>query len=49
MKEKCEKFLEVTQTEFDIEPGKVYDDNIINIDSTMSDPEGFTLYDSSTL
>jgi hypothetical protein len=38
MKEKCEKFLEVSQTEFDIDHEKVFDDSIININSTMSDP-----------
>jgi hypothetical protein len=38
MKEKCEKFLEVSQTEFDIDHEKVFDDSIININSTMNDP-----------
>ena len=38
MKEQCEKFLEVDQKEFDIDHEKVFDDSIINIQSTMSDP-----------
>jgi hypothetical protein len=38
MKEQCEKFLEVDQREFDIDLEKVFDDSIINIQSTMSDP-----------
>ena len=38
MKEQCERFLEVDQKEFDIDHEKVFDDSIININSTMSDP-----------
>jgi len=38
MREKCDKYLEVSQTEFDIDHEKVFDDSIINIDSAMTDP-----------